>query len=131
MGAVISIARSVLQKTEDAIAKSAADGGKPDVIMAEGETNWASDMLWIIEKGCVDVLENGEFLGKLRAGQVFGAAVAFGHLETQPFTVKLSKSEDGVKLVCWCVPHASVRYTQRQFPEAHVLLEERVADQFK
>jgi len=138
MGTIVSIARVAVQKTEDVISKACVESGKPDLIMSEGEVNWAADMLWLVEKGTVEVLENGESLGKLREGDVFGGSVAFGHLERQPLTIKLvrPKESDSTnatakvdKLVCWCIPVTHMRYTLRQFPEASLLLEERLMEQ--
>merc|ERR1740130_359304 len=135
MGTIVSIARVSVQKTEETIAKAGAEHGKPNVIMLEGEKNWASDMLWIIEKGRVDLFQNGEKLDTLKAGDIFGAAVAFGSLESQPFTVSLHPPKDeeeaADKLVCWCIPNDSVQYTFEQFPEAKQRLEQRLIDQMK
>jgi hypothetical protein len=102
-------------------------------IMEEGESGWASDSLWIIEKGAVEIFENGDRLGELHAGDFFGGAVAFGHTQTQPFTVKLLSDHvlPDDKLVCWCIPIAAMQNVLLQFPEAKLLLTTRIADQVK
>jgi len=96
-------------------------------IIQERENNWASELLWVIERGTVLVEEGGELLGQLGAGQVFGDSVAFGRASVQPFTVRLGEED----LVAWYLPHAAVQYALRQFPETQVHLEERLNAQLK
>lgn len=78
------------------------------VLIAEGAQDLNSDYLWIIDKGRVAVEEQGEVLGELQEGCVFGDFVAFGCSTTQPLTVKLTDSS----VVLWCIPNAAINSIQ-------------------
>lgn len=73
-------------------------------IITENTADLNADFLWVIESGTVTVEESGQVMGKLKGGNVFGEAVAFGLTEEQPFTVKCS--EDPLSVLC--IPNASI-----------------------
>jgi len=87
------------------------------VLVAEGRVHQDSDVLWVVEKGSVQVSYQGELLGMLEGGSVFGEARALSLLDEEPFTVELG---DG-PLVAWRVLQPA--FQQVMTPEAKQIFE--------